>query len=238
MKNKQYLNNMKNPRFINAVNSFKSKQMDQTQNIRVMILGSGNILGEEDIIKERCYSTSVQCFSQTGELYCISLEDFHKFIKNTDMETWMMLERNALQKELGVLKIMESKHNYEQESKVLKADYPNKYLDVELSYMKEIRETYFKPKEEDFVVELPKVISKNELYSITDQSVRYNSNITPLKRVNMNLKKDHGSLSPRREQAYKSQGIAKKTIEFDLGAMFKTGSEVKKESRLDSPKKA
>ena len=53
-------------------------------------------------------------------------------------------------------------------------------------------------------VELPKVISKNELYSITDQSVRYNSNITPLKRVNMNLKKDHGSLSPRREQAYKS----------------------------------
>ena len=28
MKNKQYLNNMKNPRFINAVNSFKSKQMD------------------------------------------------------------------------------------------------------------------------------------------------------------------------------------------------------------------
>ena len=44
---------------------------------------------------------------------------------------------------------MEAKHNYEQESKMLKADYPNKYLDVELNYMKEIRETYFLPKEED-----------------------------------------------------------------------------------------
>ena len=61
------------------------------------------------------------------------------------MDTWLMLERNALQKELNVLSIMEAKCKLEEESQLLKDDYPNKYLDEELNYMKEIRETYFLP---------------------------------------------------------------------------------------------
>lgn len=115
-----------------------------------MIIGVGNVIGEEDAIKDRYYSTSVACFSQEGEVYEISLENFHKFIKATDMETWMMLEKNALQKELNILKIMEAKYKLEEESQLLKANYPNKYLDQELNYMKEIRETYFTPKPEDY----------------------------------------------------------------------------------------
>ena len=62
----------------------------------------------------------------------------------------MMLEKNALQKELNILKIMEAKYKLEEESQLLKANYPNKYLDQELNYMKEIRETYFTPKPEDY----------------------------------------------------------------------------------------
>ncbi len=61
-----------------------------------MLIGVGNVIGEEDAIKDRYYSTSVACFSQHGEVYEISIENFHKFIKATDMETWMMLEKNAL----------------------------------------------------------------------------------------------------------------------------------------------
>jgi len=81
-----------------------------------MIVGVGNIVGEEDAIKDRHCSTSLSCFSQEGELYQISIENFHRFIKATDMETWLMLEKNALQKELNVLKIMEGKFKLEEES--------------------------------------------------------------------------------------------------------------------------
>lgn len=81
-----------------------------------MIIGIGNVIGEEDAVKDRHYSTSVSCFSQYGEVYAITIENFHKFIKATDMDTWLMLEKNALQKELNVLKIMEAKYKLEEES--------------------------------------------------------------------------------------------------------------------------
>ena len=38
---------------------------------------------------------------------------------------------------------MESKYKLEEETQQLKSKLPNKYLDIELNYMKEIRETYF-----------------------------------------------------------------------------------------------
>jgi len=76
------------------------------------------------------------------------------------METWMMLEKNALQKELNILKIMEAKFKLEEDSMLLKADYPNKYVDQELNYMKEIRETYFVPKEEDYFEESTPIVNK------------------------------------------------------------------------------
>ena len=64
------------------------------------------------------------------------------------MDTWLMLERNALQKELNILRIMDGKHRlHEQSTKI--EDYPNKYLDEELNYMKQIREAYFLPKPEE-----------------------------------------------------------------------------------------
>ena len=48
---------------------------------------------------------------------------------------------------------MEAKYKLEEESQLLKANYPNKFLDEELNYMKEIRETYFLPSKEDPNVE-------------------------------------------------------------------------------------
>ena len=73
-----------------------------------MILGHGNLIAEEDAVKDRHYTTSAICFSQSAELYQISVENFHKFIKQTDMDTWLMIEKGALQKEMHVLKVMEA----------------------------------------------------------------------------------------------------------------------------------
>jgi CRP-like cAMP-binding protein len=96
-KNKNFKYNIKNNRFIKAVNSFKFKGAgDGQENMRLMIIGVGNLIGEEDAIKDRYYSTSVKCFSQTGSLYSITMENFHKVVKATDEDTWVMMEKNAL----------------------------------------------------------------------------------------------------------------------------------------------
>lgn len=63
-KNKNYKHNIKNNRFIKAVNAFKFKGAgDGVDNLRLMLIGVGNLIGEEDAIKDRFYSTTVKCFS-------------------------------------------------------------------------------------------------------------------------------------------------------------------------------
>ena len=158
-KDKEYADNIKSGRFLQAVSTFKSRRslFELAQTMRVMIFGQGNLIGEEDAMKDTSntsspntlYTTSVSCISQTGEAYYIRSIDFRKFIMQTDMDTWHMLEKNALKKELHIMRVMEGKFKLEEEAQLMKEDYPNKYLDVELSYMKEIREAYFMPKEEE-----------------------------------------------------------------------------------------
>jgi hypothetical protein len=41
-------------------------------------------------------------------------EDFRKFVTQTDMETWRALEKNALLKELNILKVMEGRFQREE----------------------------------------------------------------------------------------------------------------------------
>lgn len=92
----------------------------------------------------------MQCFSQTAEAYSVKSEDFRKFVTQTDMETWRALEKNALQKELNILKIMEGRYKREEETnKMSNVDLPNKYIDNELNYMKEIRKAYFMPRDDE-----------------------------------------------------------------------------------------
>jgi len=38
------------------------------------------------------------------------VEDFRKFVTQTDIETWKALEKNALSKELNILRIMEGRY--------------------------------------------------------------------------------------------------------------------------------
>jgi hypothetical protein len=80
----------------------------------------------------------------------VKSEDFRKFVTQTDMETWRALEKNALQKELNILKIMEGRYKREEETnKMSNVELPNKYIDNELNYMKEIRKAYFMPRDDE-----------------------------------------------------------------------------------------
>ena len=114
-KNKNYVGNVKNGRFISAVLAFKGrKSFDNGHTIRVMLYGKGNIFGEEDALKEipfmnlkfePIYTTSVTCLSQRGELYAINTKNFKKLIK--DDQAYLTLQKNGLKKEMNILKIME-----------------------------------------------------------------------------------------------------------------------------------
>ena len=147
---KNYEDNVKNQRFLQAVTVFKGRKafFDQGQSLRVMILGQGNLAGEEEATTKNSspiYTTTLSCYSQSAEAYSLKLEDFRKFIQQTDMDTWRQLEMNALQKEHQVLKVMEGKYKMEDQQNTNGDDYPNKYLDEEINYMKEIRQAYFMP---------------------------------------------------------------------------------------------
>jgi hypothetical protein len=151
---KNYEDNVKNQRFLQAVTVFKGRKafFDQGQSLRVMILGQGNIAGEEEATTNNpspMYTTTLSCYSQVAEAYSLKLEDFRKFIQQTDMDTWRQLEMNALQKEHQVLKVMEGKYKMEDQQNTNGDDYPNKYLDEEINYMKEIRQAYFMPNKEE-----------------------------------------------------------------------------------------
>jgi hypothetical protein len=72
---KSYTNNIKSGRFLQAVSAFKGKRGDFElgQSLRVMLIGAGNLIGEDDAVKnsvtvgrrvETLYTTTVSCFSQ------------------------------------------------------------------------------------------------------------------------------------------------------------------------------
>jgi len=44
---------------------------------KVLIMGKGNVLGEEDAAAMRNYTTSVKCVSMTGEALVIKTQDFY-----------------------------------------------------------------------------------------------------------------------------------------------------------------
>jgi len=46
-----------------------------------MIASRGQMLGQDDIINDRNYTTSARCMSGTGTLFIMQSQDFIKFIK-------------------------------------------------------------------------------------------------------------------------------------------------------------
>ena len=54
--------------------------------VKIALFCSGKMLGQEDVVDKRPYSTSVKCLSTEGSLYLISTQEF--MFKFSDKRTW------------------------------------------------------------------------------------------------------------------------------------------------------
>ena len=87
--------------------SMKDILKPQIETFRVAIVGDGQLIGEEDVIKEyedekRIYTTSVKCISKTAYVFCIKYDEFLRKFKN-NRESWRIICKNACEKEEQML---------------------------------------------------------------------------------------------------------------------------------------
>ena len=68
------------------------------QTFRVSIIGAGNTFGEEDVMAERNYTSSVRCISKTAEVFCMKFDEFMRKFKG-NKESWKIFQENAMEKE-------------------------------------------------------------------------------------------------------------------------------------------
>eukprot|EP00347_Sterkiella_histriomuscorum_P024025 403332565 len=68
---------------------------------KIAQIGTGQLLGEEDIIAQRNYSTTVTCKSNVGEVYCIKSQEFVKKIK-VNPESWKIVILMSMAKEKAI----------------------------------------------------------------------------------------------------------------------------------------
>ncbi|CDW72825.1 UNKNOWN [Stylonychia lemnae] len=70
-------------------------------NFKIAQIGVGQLLGEEDVISQRHYTTSVTCKSNFGEVYCIKNTDFIKKLK-ANSESWKIVLLMSMAKEKAI----------------------------------------------------------------------------------------------------------------------------------------
>ena len=70
-----------------------AKKFTELQSIpnkyKITIYGPGSLIGEEDIINRKYYSSTLRCLSQKGRLYRMKIEDFQHFKNSHD--SWMQI---------------------------------------------------------------------------------------------------------------------------------------------------
>lgn len=62
--------------------------------LKLVIYGSGSLIGEEDILYWENYSCSLKCISQKGCLYAINKQNFVT-LKSQD-ETWLQINEKVI----------------------------------------------------------------------------------------------------------------------------------------------
>ena len=68
------------------------------ENLKLTLLGAGQMFGEEDVIRERPYTTSVTCKSNTGSVFCWKSTEFFRRMKSNE-ESWKYVKRQSRAKE-------------------------------------------------------------------------------------------------------------------------------------------
>ena len=73
-------------------------------------MGKGNMIGEEDAVVMRNYTTTVRCVTYEGELLAIKTIDFYQRVKTND-DSWYYIKKTSKQKEQNVIHTI-NKSNY------------------------------------------------------------------------------------------------------------------------------
>lgn len=87
-------------------NNILDKFANQTVNIagypaeaiKISIVCPGQYFGEEDVLNDRNYTTTVRCLSNEAYLYCVKAEEFTHRMSRDD-KTWKMLHKLNLDKD-------------------------------------------------------------------------------------------------------------------------------------------
>lgn len=69
-----------------------------------MIIGNGHLFGQDDVLNQRNYTTSVRCISNSGKLFVMKANDFIKSI-NKDKKSVVIFnktvqDRDAITKDI------------------------------------------------------------------------------------------------------------------------------------------
>ena len=65
-------------------NQFKMNQK-KSLNFKIARICKGQMFGQEDVINDRNYTTSVKCVSNSGKLFMIKSDEFYQRIKKDDL---------------------------------------------------------------------------------------------------------------------------------------------------------
>lgn len=88
------------------------KTKAQAHIIRVALINAGQIIGHEDVLTNRNYTTTVKSVSNDAVLYYCNKEEFNALMKRDD-KTWQLLMDMCNQKDLNTrMKITKARKTF------------------------------------------------------------------------------------------------------------------------------
>jgi len=84
---------------INAPNVQMASRLRNTETYKIMLLGVGQMFGEDDVIHERPHSQTVICRSNQGVVFCMKTLEFFRKLKANE-ECWKIILHQVYQKDL------------------------------------------------------------------------------------------------------------------------------------------
>lgn len=86
---------------INSPNIQLASRLRNTETYKIMLLGVGQMFGEDDVIHQRAYSQTVICRSGLGIVFCMKASEFFRKLKANE-ECWKIILRQVYQKDVSM----------------------------------------------------------------------------------------------------------------------------------------
>ena len=76
----------------------KDEEEQTTQNVKIALMGSGQVFGEDDVIMDRPYQSSLICSENDSEAYSMPRSEFFRTFKQ-NVDNWRRLTELAQRKQ-------------------------------------------------------------------------------------------------------------------------------------------